>query len=419
MPFSSDEGKSQIMTYLQENAGKGSRVLDVGPGAGAYGKLLKSAGYTHVDAIEIFERYVTDYDLTSIYERVIVGDVCDVRGLRYYDVIILGDVLEHIPAVRAQALLIRLSTICRLLIVSIPWRYPQGPSYGNDHERHLQDDLTPEIMALRYPRLRLLHKGDIIGVYTTPSSPFTWPSISVCILTHARFFLLQEAVWSAMRLQYPGAVEIIILNDCPEQFIQCPDPRIKIINTPKIFTSVGAKRNAILRIASSEWVAWLDDDDYILPNHLLKIEQVAGTSAKLITSEQTLFYCEDRGEVASGACADTIIHRMSAIAVGCPDVSAQEDWKLVAGLMEVFPWKRECQHNPSYIQRWCNGAFHISGQGIDTQAHTKFRRDALHRISTGLEPTGNLVLSPTAPLVDYEKTTIPIITAWKALYGFK
>lgn len=133
-------------------------ILDVGAGQGKYGRLLPE--YV-VDACEVWRPYVDEYRLRDVYREVFICDVREFVASAYfdaevYDVVVLGDVLEHLPRADAEDLL---SLICELtheVLVVIPYRYVQGPEHGNDYQRHLQDDLTPELMTREYPMLRLV-----------------------------------------------------------------------------------------------------------------------------------------------------------------------------------------------------------------------------------------------------------------------
>ena len=61
MPVSTKAGKRFSRDFIKSNFPKESTILDVGPGIGTYAKLL--GGYfENIDAIEIFERYLSDYD---------------------------------------------------------------------------------------------------------------------------------------------------------------------------------------------------------------------------------------------------------------------------------------------------------------------------------------------------------------------
>jgi len=136
MPWSSDEGKAQVRKWVEHLRPRS--VLDVGPGAGAYAKLLAGLDVEQMIALEIFEPYIERFGLRQLYDEVIVGDA---RRLRYpeVDLVIFGDVLEHMTQREAQLCWREAESCARLgAIISIPViPYPQGECEGNQHEAHL------------------------------------------------------------------------------------------------------------------------------------------------------------------------------------------------------------------------------------------------------------------------------------------
>ena len=79
-------------------------------------------------------------------------------NVKSYDLIIFGDVIEHMTVERAQTVLERAQSRCRDMIIGVPFLYPQDELYGNPWERHIQSDLTAEIFNERYPGFELLVK---------------------------------------------------------------------------------------------------------------------------------------------------------------------------------------------------------------------------------------------------------------------
>lgn len=134
-------------------------IIDVGAGQGKYRILL--ADYPYMDAVEVFPPYVDDNHLRELYRHVHVSNVVNFLDevsdeyLRF-TIIIMGDILEHLTRSDAQAVLKRFRTHVDDIIVIVPYEYPQGEEDGNVHQAHLQDDLTPEIMAQVYPELTLV-----------------------------------------------------------------------------------------------------------------------------------------------------------------------------------------------------------------------------------------------------------------------
>ena len=152
----------QIFNLVRQNyAPERTTILDVGAGWGKYHFLLPD--YT-MDACEVWKPYIIQENLESLYREVFNTDICDL-DVEFYDVIIMGDVLEHIETGRAQDLIKRLYWRCDEMYVVVPYRYPQGEVHGNHFEIHHQDDLTPEIMGERYPELQLIADDEQKGIY--------------------------------------------------------------------------------------------------------------------------------------------------------------------------------------------------------------------------------------------------------------
>jgi glycosyltransferase involved in cell wall biosynthesis len=95
--------------------------------------------------------------------------------------------------------------------------------------------------------------------------------LSVVIPTRNRAYLVGEAIESALR-QRPGQVEVIVVDDASTDdttkvLTENFGSRIHLLCTPER-RGAGAARNAGLRVARGELVAFLDDDDLWLPGKL-------------------------------------------------------------------------------------------------------------------------------------------------------
>lgn len=154
-----DEGKTEIVSWIRSHFPMYSTCLDVGACDGKWADLL--GDYLLMSACEIFEPNIRAHRLKSKYRLVLNCDIVDYT-YRWFDLVIFGDVLEHMTVADAQACLAYARTHSSDYIIGVPFLYPQGDLYGNPYERHIQDDLTPELFAERYPdhELILAPRGD-------------------------------------------------------------------------------------------------------------------------------------------------------------------------------------------------------------------------------------------------------------------
>ncbi len=150
MPFSTRYFKTETKNYILQNYSKDIKILDIGAGCGTYSDMLSPEGYTNIDCVEAFESYVETYSLKNKYKNVFVGDVTKLDiDFSQYDLVIMGDVLEHIELKAAQTLLNKLEN--KDIIVCVPFESPQEEQFGNTYEIHLQADLSFTNFFSRYP----------------------------------------------------------------------------------------------------------------------------------------------------------------------------------------------------------------------------------------------------------------------------
>lgn len=91
------------------------------------------------------------------------------------------------------------------------------------------------------------------------------PLISIIIPTYNRPSLLPRAVQSALE-QTVEDLEVIVIDDASPQPVNLPEhPRLRIIRLP-VNSGSSAARNAGALAARGRWIAFLDDDDQLLPH---------------------------------------------------------------------------------------------------------------------------------------------------------
>lgn len=163
MAFSYGFFKEEVKEYLKSKFNGNAKVLDVGAGCGTYWNLLKDT-FRRIDAVEVFKPNITNYKLMSKYRKVYYANIKDFK-YKFYDIIIFGDIIEHLDINEAQEVLKYAYNRCNEMIVAVPYRMEQGIAEGNIYEIHKQADLTPENVIERYPFLKLLYKNKLYGYY--------------------------------------------------------------------------------------------------------------------------------------------------------------------------------------------------------------------------------------------------------------
>jgi glycosyltransferase involved in cell wall biosynthesis len=97
------------------------------------------------------------------------------------------------------------------------------------------------------------------------------PLVSVVLPTHNRAALLGRAMRSVLA-QTHAALELIVVDDgstdaTPQLLAACADPRLRVVHLPGN-SGPAAARNAGIRAARGEFIAFQDDDDYWLVDKL-------------------------------------------------------------------------------------------------------------------------------------------------------
>lgn len=155
---------------------KPKRVLDIGIGFGKWGFLVKE--YAHkrhpkdssqveLVGVEVWKDYITPVH-NLIYDEIFIGDILEFlkysESIPYFDLVIMGDVIEHLEKEVGEKLLIDLKNISKRILITTPILFArQEAEYGNLNEIHkshwkLEDFRSSEIIDES-------QKGCIFGVY--------------------------------------------------------------------------------------------------------------------------------------------------------------------------------------------------------------------------------------------------------------
>jgi cyclopropane fatty-acyl-phospholipid synthase-like methyltransferase len=161
MPRSEDDQIPYFLEVFEQLQPK--TVLDIGAGEGKYADLI--AKRAKVNAIEIWAQNVMDYDLPSKYDEVFIWDARKHQDFDY-DLVIFGDVLEHMSEEDAKALWAKARKGAKAIFMSIPIVHlPQGAEGGNPYEVHIEDDYDHERILETFEGITEFRTYPRIGAY--------------------------------------------------------------------------------------------------------------------------------------------------------------------------------------------------------------------------------------------------------------
>lgn len=132
-------------------------LLDVGAGDGKWGSLLRPLQIPHTAAIEVWQPTAEKLAKARIYDDVLHMDARKFGAWACFTVILLGDVLEHMPRADAEKLIKEAGEYSTLLLtIPISLCVQDGNLLGNPYETHVEQWTHEQVLALGF---RLLHRG--------------------------------------------------------------------------------------------------------------------------------------------------------------------------------------------------------------------------------------------------------------------
>jgi 2-polyprenyl-3-methyl-5-hydroxy-6-metoxy-1,4-benzoquinol methylase len=141
MGISSAQGKIETFNWVNANKDSIMNVLDIGAGSGTYHTLLSPIKKFNWTGIEAWKSYIDEFSLESKYDKIHNIDVRSFLWKDFYDLVIAGDILEHITKDEAILLVENILAHTNTLIISIPIVHmPQDEINNNPYEKHIKDD---------------------------------------------------------------------------------------------------------------------------------------------------------------------------------------------------------------------------------------------------------------------------------------
>lgn len=139
MPYSANIFNKEIVDFLGNHPF--NKVLDIGAGAGKYVGLIKEVnGSANIIAIEPDNVYIEDFSLKEKYTDVWnmpIESYLTINPFTNYDIVIFGDVIEHLPKSQGIDVLNRLMYHSKYIICVFPIAYLQDDWEGHKQEAHI------------------------------------------------------------------------------------------------------------------------------------------------------------------------------------------------------------------------------------------------------------------------------------------
>ncbi len=244
-----------------------------------------------------------------------------------------------------------------------------------------------KVFAERTERIRARLFGPLAG-----PAPAGGPLFSVIVTTYDRPGLLRDAL-ASLEAQTCRDFEVILVNDHGEPV----EHLLEACNLPLVYLNqpsnqgLSAARNAGLKIARGRYVAYLDDDDIYLPDHLRLLAEAFGKHPDSVVYTDVVYIQEqledgrrielgrsfptahdafdrDRLFVQNYIPVNTWAHPRAAIGlVGNFDteLTAFEDWDMLLRLVQRYPVHRIERITAEVHQRVSGGGDHMLAREQD------------------------------------------------------
>ena len=188
--------------------------------------------------------------------------------------------------------------------------------------------------------------------------------ISVLTLTYQRKDLLEEAIHSFLNQTELEDAEMVIINDCPVVEYRLDNPKVKIINLNKRFSSVGKKLEWGFTQCKGDIVYRLDDDDLLTPwaLELQREYHITSPDSDIYRCQKHYFFSHNEYQGLADSVNNGNAYRTEWVkSIDMIDKSIGEDnWLtfIAGGNIHIGDTGRY-----SMIYRWGMGVYHISGMG--------------------------------------------------------
>ena len=224
--------------------------------------------------------------------------------------------------------------------------------------------------------------------------------ISAKCLTYGRISLLEESLYSFIAQKYSGKYELLIVNDYPLQTLHFDHPKVRIINLKETFKKIGEKEDYSISQCKYDTVVQWDDDDIAQPWHLKNINKFFPGHGLLHWRRGIFMMGPNIKAIRCVGNSGIVFSKQAWQKVGgYPHGDAGSDMDFVISIKKA---KEKVSHAdpkmPSWIYRWGNNSYHLSGLGRDREDRDNIIVRHSRHIETlrkqGKIPTGDIELKP-------------------------
>jgi glycosyltransferase involved in cell wall biosynthesis len=216
--------------------------------------------------------------------------------------------------------------------------------------------------------------------------------------------LLEEAIESFHRQNYPGEKELIICNDFIDQELVYNHPDVKVINLKERAPNLGSKRNTAYSYATGDVFLTWGDDDVHLPGRITRMVNAMKEHNSEFVFEGPYYILYggklsfEKGKTSG---AHIITKDLFYKAGKIPEINSGEDQAfnaVVKKYLNITTPLPICNSAPQFLYRFSTGRAHISQYGQDKKnkksGYDLFIEQARQYIKQGKEPNGVYVLKP-------------------------
>lgn len=228
-----------------------------------------------------------------------------------------------------------------------------------------------------------------------------YPSVSIIVPTYARTSLLAECVESFRRQDYQGDMELLIGNDCELQTLDCAISGVEVVNFDKTFEFNCAKKNALIRRAAHDLLCFWDDDDIYMPSFVSHCVKRLRDEDQAVRLRKIAHYDGRIVKRLNGSLYHTMIIRKEAMMkVGGFPETETGDFGITPKLVAAKYFNGEYHNSDDgipaqMIYRHGGHWIHMEGHDAPRMTQKEFREKMKDRINTGLEPSGDVLISPS------------------------